>query len=418
MATQLNLFDPNQQLLTDLFQAYYDARRNKRNTKNQLRFERNYESKLFVLYEEIINRKYTINPSICFINFDPVQREIFAADFRDRIVHHLIFNYINPVFERVFIHDAYSCRKGKGTSYGIERLEHFIHSSTENYKYPAYILKLDIKGYFMAMNRQLLFDKVVKTLIKFRDRNIPNFENLGYFFDTMIYLIEKVIFNDPTQNCIIKSKKSAWQGLPPSKSLFKANNGCGLPIGNLTSQLFGNVYMNDFDHFVKCKLGCKYYGRYVDDFVIVHRDKQLLKEMIPQLSTYLHEQLQLTLHPKKIYLQSVDKGTQFLGVLIKPYRIYLKNRTKGNFIKTLKHWNNIVINKPVAQLTLPETKQFVSAVNSYLGLSKHFATYKMRSAIIKKNMSLNLWKDIYLYGKQKFVIKKMFIKSNQNPNIL
>ena len=148
---QLSLFESsplqqklNRQLLYDLFQAYYNARTNKRNTKSALAFERNYESNLFCLYEEIINRKYKIKPSVCFINYSHVKREIFAADFRDRIVHHLIYNYISPVFERIFINDSYSCRTGKGTSYGINRLQYFIKSCSDNYNKPCFILKLDI----------------------------------------------------------------------------------------------------------------------------------------------------------------------------------------------------------------------------------------------------------------------------------
>jgi len=157
-------------LLIDLFRAYYDARRNKRSTVNVLAFEIDYERKLFGLYQEIKSGKYKISPSICFISFKPVQREIFAADFRDRIIHHLIYNYISPIFERLFINDSYSCRLGKGTSYGIKRLDHFIRSCSRNYFQDCYILKLDIKGYFMAMDRSILYQKVEKALSRFRER--------------------------------------------------------------------------------------------------------------------------------------------------------------------------------------------------------------------------------------------------------
>jgi len=123
-----------QQLLIDLFRAYFDARKNKRSTINALAFEVDYETKLLQLYDEIINYRYKIGRSICFIINKPVKREIFAADFRDRIVHHLIFNYINPIFEKLFIKDSYSCRLGKGTSAGVRRLAHFIRSCSQNYQ--------------------------------------------------------------------------------------------------------------------------------------------------------------------------------------------------------------------------------------------------------------------------------------------
>ena len=146
--------------LKELFQAYYDARKNKRKTVNALQFEIDYESKIIKLYQELINEKYKIGPSICFISFKPVQREIFAADFRDRIVHHLIYNYINSCFEKTFINDTYSCRPNKGTSYGIKRVNYFIRSCSQNYKRDCYILKLDIKGYFMAIDKKILWDKI------------------------------------------------------------------------------------------------------------------------------------------------------------------------------------------------------------------------------------------------------------------
>ena len=149
------------QLLYDLFLAYYDARRNKRNTNNALSFELHYESSLIHLCDDIFKRNYQPRRSIAFIVNKPVKREVFAADFRDRIVHHLIFNYIAPVFEKRFVNDSYSCRTGKGTHYGIQRVDHFIRSCSENYHKDCYILKMDIQGYFMSIDRLLLYDIVV-----------------------------------------------------------------------------------------------------------------------------------------------------------------------------------------------------------------------------------------------------------------
>lgn len=387
-------------LLTDIFTAYYDARRNKRNTANALAFEMNFESNLFELYEDIISRKYTIRQSICFINFKPVQREIFAADFRDRVVHHLIYNYIYKIFDGTFINDNYSCRKGKGTHYGIKRIDHFIRSCSENYKKDCYILKLDIRGYFMAMNRLLLFEKVKNVLNQKRNK-------LETSFDLLVYLIEKVIFNDPTINCIIKGMKADWQGLPKSKSLFYANQNCGLPIGNLTSQLFGNVYMNEFDHFVKKELGIKYYGRYVDDFILVHPDKEYLKWMIEKIKIYLLEDLQLELHPNKIYLQHYSKGVSFLGTIIKPHRIYIAKRTKNNFYNSIKKQSAIAIDHKPSK---SEKEEFISSMNSYLGIMKHYDTYKLRKEMTFKNLSAWWWNYVLLSGGiSKFELKRKTI---------
>ncbi len=362
-------------LLENLFQAYFDARKNKRNTINALKFEENFESNLIKLYEDLINRRYKINPSICFINQYPVKREIFAADFRDRVVHHLIYNYIHKIFEKLFIYDSYSCQKEKGTLLGIKRLEHFIRSCSENYKKDCYILKLDISGYFMNIDKKILYKKINKILIKDESR-IKNID-----FSLLDYLIKKNIFDDPTLNCRVRGNKKNWVGLPKNKSLFFSNKNKGLPIGNLTSQLFSNIYLNDFDHFLRYKLNCKYYGRYVDDFFIVSRDKFFLKNIIEKIRRYLSKELDLDIHPNKIYLQHYSKGVDFLGGYLKPYRIYIKNKTKGNLHKLIENWNNKMLEEEIKK---KEIFDFVTKINSYLGLLGHFRTKRLRNKFINK----------------------------------
>ncbi len=348
-------------------------------------------------------------PSICFIVSKPVKREILAADFRDRVNHHFIYNHISPVFEKYFIHDSYSCRKNKGTHYGIQRISKFIRSCSENYRQDCYILKLDIKGYFMAINKNILFQKVKSVLLRQQHA-------LDFNLQLELELIEKTIFNDPIIGCRIKGEKSDWRGLPTSKSLFHSSKNCGLPIGNLTSQLFSNVYLNDFDHFIKNDLCIKHYGRYVDDFVIVHQCKYYLKSLIPKIRDYLHDELQLELHPNKIYLQHCSKGVKFLGVIIKPHRIYIANRTKGNFYRAIQEQNKIARDhKPGKQ----EQAAFLSVMNSYLGIlnpckasqqGKHYKTYKLRKRMIKKNLSG--WWENYFYAKG---YAKMVTKQRVNP---
>lgn len=399
---QLSLFNNENEdkVLIDLFQAYFDARKNKRNTINALAFEKNFEANLFKLYYEIINRNYKPQRSICFIVNKPVKREIFAASFRDRVIHHYIFNNISPIFETRFVNDCYSCRKGKGTHYGIARVDHFIRSCSNNYSEDCYILKLDIKGYFMAMNRKLLYDKVMSGLI-------ANDHKIGVSFPLIYYLIEKIIFNDPTKNCIIKGVSSDWEGLPDNKSLFHAMPGCGLPIGNLTSQLFGNIYLTEFDHFVKGHLKIKHYGRYVDDIILIHKDKKYLRALIPILAEYLKKNVKLMLHPEKIYFQHYSKGVKFLGAVIKPYRIYIANRTKGNFFRAIERQNEIARDhKP----SMEERERFRSSINSYLGIMKHFKTYNLRKRTIFRNLSAWWWNYTYLKGGiGKFILKLLVL---------
>lgn len=366
-------------LLEDLFTAYFDARKNKRNTINALAFELNYESNLFKLYKEIRERKYEIATSICFINFDPVQREIFAADFRDRIVHHLLFNYINPIFDKTFINDSYSCRKNRGTHYGIRRIKRFVSQCSRNYTQDCYIMKLDIEGYFMKMDREILYNKIMNMLKE-------NENELLCELDLIKYLLQKIIFNDPTTNCIIKGKRTDWKGLPDSKSLFCAEVRKGLPIGNLTSQLFGNIYLNELDHYIKEKLEIKYYGRYVDDFILIHTNKNYLLDCKDKIKTYLSKSLYLNLHPKKFYLQHYSKGVQFLGVYIKPYRVYIGKRCKTNFYRNILEWNNKIENSK-GELSKEQKLKYLTIINSYLGLMKNYNTYKLRKKFLSKSIS-------------------------------
>jgi len=393
---QLTLFTPKEtlSLTEEIFLAYYACRKNKRNTLNALHFEKHFEHNLFVLIEQIKTNTYCPGQSIAFIVNKPVKREIFAADFRDRVVHHFIINKLNPLFEKEFIHDSFACRIGKGTHFGVKRVADFIKTCSKNYTHDCSILKLDVLGFFMHINKNVLYERLtlfINQKYKESDKAL------------LLALCHKIIFNDPTKNCIIKGSKNNWDGLPNNKSLFYSPPNCGLPIGNLTSQVFANFYMNTFDHFMKKELGIKYYGRYVDDFIIVHQDKDYLKSLLSIISNFLQSNLQLTLHPKKIYLQHYSKGVPFLGTVIKPNRIYIANRTKGNFYAAIKKQNAVVQNTKASR---EAQKQFLSSMNSYLGIMKHYKTYRLRKKMLFKNLSGWWWNQAYLSGGiAKFVLK-------------
>ena len=297
--------------LDELFEAYADCRANKRNTMNALAFEVDYEQQLIDLHKEINSGAYKPGRSIAFVIHHPVKREIFAADFRDRVVHHLIINKLNPLFEQVFIHDSYACRKGRGTHFAIARADRFIRRCSKNYTTDCYVLKLDIQGFFMAIDKRILWAKL-------RDFIYQRYH--GADKPLLLELCYKILANNPTKNCFIKGGRHHWRALPPDKSLFYSAPYCGLPIGNLTSQIFANFYMNPFDHFIKHDLGVQYYGRYVDDFLLVHHDKTYLLSLISKIRDFLKDELGLTLHPRKIYIQHYTRGVNFLGVLIKPHR--------------------------------------------------------------------------------------------------
>ena len=364
----------------ELFQAYFDCRSNKRRTANAMAFEVDYESKLIQLLEDINTGKYQPGKSIAFIVNRPVKREIFAADFKDRVIHHLIINKLNPLFEKDFINDSYACRVGKGTHYGIKRVDTFIRRCSKNYKEDGYVLKLDIQAFFMNINRKLLFEKLHDFILK---------EYLKPDQKIVLDLCRKIIFYSPADNCIIKGFKSDWNGLPRSKSLFYTPKNCGLPIGNLTSQVFANFYLNSFDHFIKHDLKVRYYGRYVDDFVIVHKDEEYPESVIPKIKSFLADKLYLTLHPDKIYLQHYSKGVKYLGAVIKPNRIYIANRTKGNF------YNSILQHNKTADSHKPdktELKAIQSSINSYLGIMIHYKSFFIRKKYLQDKLCSQLKK--------------------------
>lgn len=404
-------------LLEDIFRAYYDARRNKRNTPNQLRFEMNLERNLVDLYNEILRLEYKVGRSISFIVHYPVKREIFAANFRDRVVHHLLFNYIAPIFERTFIHDCYSCRKGKGTLYGIQRLEHNIRSATRNYTQRAYILKLDLMGYFMNINRDILYKKVEHTLLQYASR--PDGKGRTWSevlnYERVLYLCKEIIYNDPTENCFIRGAGEEWEGLPPSKSLFHSPKGCGLPIGNLTSQLFSNVYLSDFDNFIKRDLKQTYYGRYVDDFYIINQDKMVLVNLIGILGNYLEENLKVSLHPKKIHLQTADKGVNFLGATVKPYRRYVVKKTRHQFNVVMNRYNTICRNADKLSPAFLSTMR--SAINSYLGYMSYYKSYKFCKKVIERCPHLTKY-GYFQSDYRKFIMKPVPSETMRHDPIL
>lgn len=352
--------------IEEIFQAYYDARKNKRNTTSQLRFELDLEENLVQLYRELSSRSYVVGSSICFTINDSVKREVFAADFRDRVVHHFLYNRLSPFFESKFIYDSYSCRIGKGTLFGVHRLEHHIRSCSRNYTRDCYILKLDLKGYFMNIRRSKLMSCIERELpLDFPDRNF------------IMWLTSEIVRNEPIVNCRIKGDLSDWNGLPAEKSLFFASEDCGMPIGNLTSQLFSNIYLNRFDHWMKRELHCHHYGRYVDDFYVVHQSKEHLLTLLPRIDECLRRRFSLFLHPEKTYLQHYTKGVRFLGVRVLPYRIVplqrLYSRTKSAF-------------------ALAESNVFFpinmrAVLNSYLGILKHLSSSRFINHLLSKSVT-------------------------------
>jgi hypothetical protein len=307
-------------LYPHLYQAYLDARRHKRYTVDVHRFECALSENLAELAREIADRSYHPSRGIAFIVDKPVKREIFGAPFRDRVVHHLIYNFVYKWWDNHFIYDNYSCRVSKGTLFGIQRLYHHMAAVSHNFQQPAYVLKLDLQGYFMSLSRQRLFEVTDRGLNRQFHDDFPKYRLFQFLW-------RQIIFDDPTVNVKLKGNLSGWKGLPPSKSMFHAKSGHGIVIGNLTSQLLSNIYLNQLDRFVTFDLGQKHYGRYVDDFYVVSasRDELLL---ITQLIEGFVNDLDLVLHPRKRSITEVNQGIAFLGAVLYPYRIHPNSRIK------------------------------------------------------------------------------------------
>ena len=359
--------------LNDLFKAYFDCRKHKRNTLNALYFELNLETNLLELYRDLKSGKYKIGKSICFVVTVPRPREVWAANFRDRIVHHLIYNFIAKRFYKRFIADTYSCIPKRGTLAAAKRLQHFAASATQNYTKPMYYLKADLANFFVSINKDILFKLIQK--------QVPE----KFLQD----IIKQIIYHDPTTNVYKKSSERKFALIPKHKSLFYSNKNNGLPIGNLSSQFFSNVYLDVMDKFIKEQLKCKYYVRYVDDFVIIDESPSNLNEYYNKIQNFIQENLLLSINPRKRMINKVQLGIDFVGFIIKPRRMQLRIKTIRKIFFQIKLWKNNY--NPFDELTLI---QFLRTINSYLGMLINTAGFNMRFMICNMVKSLFIEPDL------------------------
>ena len=285
--------------------AFKKARRDKTSLPYVVEFEKDLEKNLTKIQKELINQTYKPSPLKRFIIRDPKTRTIHASIFRDRVVYHAIINILEPIYEPIFIHDSYASRKDKGAHKAVERFDQFKRKVSKNGKLTknhynknnvtGHVLKADIKHYFKTIDHKILLN-IIKRKIK---------------DERVIQLIHKILKNYDNQEK-------------------------GMPLGNLTSQFFGNLYLNELDYFVKHKLKAKYYIRYVDDFVILNSDKSILEEYKEKISNYL-KNLKLELHPDKSNIIPLRNGITFLG-----YRLFYHHKLlrKSNLKKFQKSFND------------------------------------------------------------------------------
>ena len=330
--------------------AYRLCRKHKGRKASSIVYDMNYEQNNYNLWRELNDGTYEIGKSIAFCVTRPKLREVFAASFRDRVVHHLLIDKMLPIFESDFIRDTYNCRVGKGVLYGVHRVQEQARAIGGD----CWFLKVDISGFFMSIDKDILWRSVEKLIReKWTHGNV----------DRWLDLLKKVIFHRPERLCVRRGNPRLFDALPKNKSLFWSD-GKGLPIGNLTSQILANHYMSAIDKSFSPIVGG--YGRYVDDIILMDSDRRRLIRMLPRIRKELAD-IALTLHERKIVFQRADKGVPFTGYVIQPWGLYAASRLACNARKAARR--------------IEDADTHLMRINSYLGFLQHALTYGMRFKI-------------------------------------
>lgn len=362
----------------NILKAYLDCRRTKRRTLNALKYELEVEDNILSLKDSLLNRSYHPGRSICFVVTTPKPREIFAADFCDRVVHHILINQVEHIWEKqVFIDDSYACRFGRGHHYGVSRLLLFASRN-------QYYGQFDISNFFASINKKVLYNCF--------SRVITTQQRPTWWKEEVLWLADVIIFNNPTNNFYYKGDPGLKKLVPHGKSLFDQDEETGMPIGNLTSQFLANVYLNELDHYVCDDLGCTAYGRYVDDFILLSNSKEEIIEWRNCLQVFLKDELKLTLHPRKQQIQPTRHGIPFVGYFIKPWGVTVRR----NVVKAVKA-------KIYQYNKHKDLRELVSSVNSYYGHLGKAKSAHLRKHLIEKHLSPELKSKIAVVGNWRFI---------------
>ena len=346
----------------DLVQAYYDCRRNKRNSASARLFEKDMEINLLELHDDLIAGTYRPGRSICFVVTRPKAREVWAAAFRDRIVHHLMYNHVAPRFYASFIADSCACIPGRGTLYAATRLESKIRSASENWSKPVFYLKCDLANFFVAIDKAVLRKQLEARITE----------------PWWLALSTQILMHDPREDYETRSPAHLFSRVPQHKRLVAQPARLGLPIGNLSSQLFANVYLDALDQFAKHQLRARHYIRYVDDFVFLHESPQQLNQWLAQVEAFL-PRLGAKLNPTKTILQPVDRGVDFVGHVIKPWRRTTRKRSLAQALK---------------RTAAAPAEDLRETANSYFGLlsqasHSHADRAELARVVLKRGNSVN-----------------------------
>lgn len=386
-----------------ILEAYLDCRKRKRSTVGATEFELNYVQNLVELMNEVNSRQYRIGKSICFVVRYHRYREVFAGEFMDRIIHHYIALRLEPLFEQIFCDRTYNCRKGKGQLAGVTQLAEDIRDESENYTKDAYVMKVDLKGFFMSIIKSKLSRMVDDFIVEYYK---------GDDKEDLRWLCNLVVMHRPELNCERRSPLWMWNFIPKEKSLFTNGEDRGIAIGNLFAQLFANFLLNTIDW--KIDAVCVRHNRYVDDISFVSKDKKKLLSIIPMLRIELGN-LGLRLNEKKFYLQHYSKGVQFTGAVIKPDRIYVANHTINSFAFAVER-----LGKAAEMGMIDDINKNIASVNSYLGIMSHYNEYATKRRIMAK-LPPKFYEYFYIEGhfdvvklKYKYTEKAIFMNIAKN----
>ncbi len=308
--------------------AWQEFIRGKRKKADVQDFQYRLIDNIFTLHRELKNKTYRHGAYEAFKINDPKPRDIHKATVRDRLVHHAIYRKLYPSFDTTFTDDSYSCRRHKGTHKAMSQFRAFAYQASKNHKHTVWILKCDIRKFFASIDQAILLDIVAR------------------------YIPEKGI------NALIAEVVGSFHSTEPGR---------GLPLGNLTSQLLVNIYMNEFDQFVKHKLRARYYVRYADDFVFMSTDRVWLEGLIPCIAQFLDEHLTLSLHPDKVSIATLASGVDFLGWVHFPDHRVLRTSTKQRMLKRVRG-----------------LEEESPTVQSYLGMLRHGNTHILSQLVLER----------------------------------
>ena len=372
-----------EQIKEAVYKAYDDAKEHKRNTPAQLKFEIEKEVDLEKIIDDLVHHRYIPLRAFCFITFDPVQREVFASQFQDRIVQHVIYNMLAPFFETLFIHDTYSCRIGKGTHFGVNRFWHHVRSATNNFQEEAEIMFFDLSGYFMGIDKKLVINIVMGEIYKHIYRRSPDGRLWSERIDPDFceWLLHCFLDRNPAKDRILVGDIKDWEGLPTKKRLDKAKEGFGIVIGDILSQLLSNVLLNVTDQWAKRTLMLKHYGHYVDDHFVIHHSAEYLHNLKPIIEDGFNEKIHVVVHPDKYRFAPANTANQFLGAYVGPYYMKPRSRTIGKFTKVAEELEYQLIFHAQTLLTLEIIR---SRINSYCGILSHYKAYDLLENYLDK----------------------------------